>query len=357
MILNNLRIFRHSLHHNALTVGSMRTLYSEKDLGVSDYESRRLEAVKRGGEYCQPDTVLKKMKFQLRSENIEELIQTLKIWIHVVDTKQCKKHFSLLKDCLDFIYNNPHPDPAKKNYNFPPTVMRMFHLLNMPDEALNIAANIKNKDMFNQHNSTIILCDLLFNNGMYKELIYVVENANAVNAKRGMKSSYLQNCITFAACYKLNTQDHLSYALEIWNKSVKEHQLSQAINFLCMNAINLNQPEIALEILRPSDKHFTSLYIRLIALSDCGKYAEAAQVLRSGLNQQIFSNIPASVVNRIRQNLNKCLPAEDADNFNNLLNEVQHQKTKITIDEILCWPIALNLKKFDIDRHRYHQTN
>ncbi|XP_031639795.1 pentatricopeptide repeat-containing protein 2, mitochondrial-like [Contarinia nasturtii] len=176
-------------------------------------------------------------------------------------------------ECLLFIRDNPHPDPTKK-FTFGPVVMRMLHSLNMSHEAINIAHNFETADIFDEASSPIILCDLLFNNGMYNEVLRVVQRKKAMNEKRDMKTTHLLNCITFATCYKLNTQDHLSFALEIWNKSVKEHQLSEAFNFLCMNAVNLDQAKIALDILPANDSNFAEF-----VLSDCGKYAEATQVI------------------------------------------------------------------------------
>lgn len=78
-----------------------------------------------------------------------------------------------------------------------------------------------------------------------------------------------------------NTKDYLDYALEIWNESNKEHQLTQTANFLAMLAINQNQPVTALEILPVSDKHFSSTNVRLIALSDCGRFPEAIEILKN----------------------------------------------------------------------------
>ncbi|XP_031638981.1 pentatricopeptide repeat-containing protein 2, mitochondrial-like [Contarinia nasturtii] len=233
MILNYLRIFGHSIHQNALTVCSTRKLFTKEFLRVTEFESQRLKTRK----FVQPDTVVETIEFQLRAKNREELIKSFKPWIHVIDRSQCKEHFSLLMKCLLFLRDNPHPDPPK-NFNFGPVVMRMFHSLNMSQEAINIAHNFETADLFDDATSPIILCDLLFNNGMYNEVLRVVQRNEAMNEKRDMKTTRLLNCITFATCYKLNTQDHFSFALEIWNKSVKENQHSQAINFLCMNAVN-----------------------------------------------------------------------------------------------------------------------
>lgn len=86
----------------------------------------------------------------------------------------------------------------------------------------------------------------------------------------------------------------MDYGLQIWYESVKEHQLNQSMNFLAMLCINQNQPEIALEILPKPDKHFSSINVRLIALTDCRHYAEAVQILKNTLADIHFSSYKIS---------------------------------------------------------------
>lgn len=68
-----------------------------------------------------------------------------------------------------------------------------------------------------------------------------------------------------------------------------------------MLALNQNQPETALEILPTPDKHFSSVNIRLIALFDCGQYAEATEIIKNILNNSQFRNykISENVVSKI----------------------------------------------------------
>lgn len=93
--------------------------------------------------------------------------------------------------------------------------------------------------------------------------------------------------VNITDCFVQNTQDHLTYGYDLWNKSTKEHQLSQTANFLAMLAINQDQPKMALKILPElnkmciTDKHFSTLYVRLIALCDCGYFAKAIEIIES----------------------------------------------------------------------------
>lgn len=103
----------------------------------------------------------------------------------------------------------------------------------------------------------------------------------------------LSNCLYV---YLQNTSDDLNLALEIWNNCRKEHQLTQSINFLSVLAINQEQPQMALEILPPNDKHFSSVNVRLLALSKCGHFAEANEIVQNILSHNRNVRISLEVV-------------------------------------------------------------
>lgn len=64
--------------------------------------------------------------------------------------------------------------------------------------------------MFSQLSCNIILCDLLFNNGMYREVVNVFQRRREEQLKKGMSTSRHQNCLFFAACFKLVSDLHNS---------------------------------------------------------------------------------------------------------------------------------------------------
>lgn len=49
----------------------------------------------------------------------------------------------------------------------------------------------------------MILCDMLFNNGMYQDVVHVIQRRRDELLKRGMSTNRNQNCLLFGACYKL----------------------------------------------------------------------------------------------------------------------------------------------------------
>lgn len=173
--------------------------------------------------------------------------------------------------------------------------------------------------MFQQLSCIVILCDMLFNNGMYKEVVQVIQRRREELEKKGSSTSRHMNYLLFAACYKLvrivnfdrftmnclnsllsihsqNTSEHLDLAMEIWKNCIKEHQLTQSINFLSTLAINQEQPQMALEILPPNDKHFSSVNVRLLALSKCGHFVEANEIVQNILSHNRNVRISLEVV-------------------------------------------------------------
>lgn len=77
----------------------------------------------------------KKLTFEMRNNNVENVIQCTKQWIHKMDRRQCEMEFKLLQNCLRYIHKNSNNQMA---YNFAPTVMRMLHYLNLPEQALQV---------------------------------------------------------------------------------------------------------------------------------------------------------------------------------------------------------------------------
>lgn len=106
---------------------STRTLFSEKTLRISDYELHRLRVEKYKLNH-------KKLLFEMRSNNSEAIVKTAKLWIHVMDKRECENDFILLQQCLRQI----HASADQTTFNFGPTVMRMLHFFNLPDQALRV---------------------------------------------------------------------------------------------------------------------------------------------------------------------------------------------------------------------------
>jgi pentatricopeptide repeat domain-containing protein 2 len=88
------------------------------------------------------------------------------------------------------------------NYVFGPVVMRMYYFLNQPKAALELLKDPELEGFFDQLSSYQVLCDLLYNNGMYQEVLDVFE---IVKSRQVSGTRYPRNVLmlVFASCYKM----------------------------------------------------------------------------------------------------------------------------------------------------------
>lgn len=173
---------------------------------------------------------------------------------------------------------------------------------------------------------------MLFNNGMYRKIVHLIQRQHDEQSTKGMSTNNFQNCLLFGACYKLvsitycvqfsiyfgahliqlfyhrfhfdptkNTPEDFEYALEVWDSCKKEFQLTQSRNFLAMLAIRQEHPQKALEILPSSDEHFSSFNVRLLAHFECDEHIEAIEAIENRYkNKRIFKDVVSCNIKFIR---------------------------------------------------------
>lgn len=199
---------------------AVRTLFSESVLGLPSYEETRLKIYND-----RPKLSEFRFIYEIRKSPVDSLIRATSRYIHIITNKPGE--LDLLKHSLQRILDE---DNSSEPYRFGPLIMRMFHFLNLPMEAIEVKKFQKmlNQSIFDcnnlcflffclfgifsqfyeEFNSTIfydktsfrILLDLLFNNGKYAEVIQLHER---YRKQRVSKTVNLHNVITFGACYKL----------------------------------------------------------------------------------------------------------------------------------------------------------
>lgn len=131
---------------------SVRTLFSEQFLRISVYESHRM----RLDNYAFDS---KKLFYELRNNNLENVTQYTKQWIHKMDRHECESQFVLLQKCLRFIHKNTDDSKA---YNFAPTVMRMLHFLNLPEEGLEVKQKTRHLIIYQTKRLNFLICIYFF---------------------------------------------------------------------------------------------------------------------------------------------------------------------------------------------------
>lgn len=115
-----------------------------------------------------------------------------------------KKQFRLLDSVAGYFLSsiNVHCLFPVKNFVFGPVIMRMFHYLNKPKEALEAFTNPDLEQFFEQLASCHVLFDLLYKNEMYQEILNTFENVKK-RQLQGQKFPRNITILVFAACYKL----------------------------------------------------------------------------------------------------------------------------------------------------------
>ncbi|CAG7647187.1 unnamed protein product [Allacma fusca] len=154
--------------------GSLRTLYSSESMGLDGYEKARSVT-----------------RFNFRED--------LKDIVHLAEDKPTD--YALVLQMLKK-FNQQNEYATFSSYSFGPVVMRMYHFLNEPTQAL-VAFRDKELDgMFHQLSSLHIICDLLYRNGMYQDVLGVLEVAKA---KQVNQSDYPRTVtvLALASCWKM----------------------------------------------------------------------------------------------------------------------------------------------------------
>lgn len=90
---------------------------------------------------------------------------------------------------------------------FGPVVMRMYHHLNDPKSAIEAFNDPELDGFFDQLISYQVLCDLLYRNGMYQE---VLDAYQVIKTKQIQMTKYPRNVmvLVFASLYKLVSCQH-----------------------------------------------------------------------------------------------------------------------------------------------------
>ncbi|PSN51224.1 hypothetical protein C0J52_10560 [Blattella germanica] len=242
------------------------------------------------------------------------------------------------------------------SYVFGPVVMRMYHLLDKPDEALTAFKDSDLEAFFAQLSTYQILMDLLFEHRRYQDVLDVFE---IVRARQHQDTKFPRNVVilTYAACYKLNTPESLKYGMDLWKelKEVGHIPMRRAVTFAAGLALNQNAPHVALEMI--SDV-LQQNYVSVAALSDLGRPEDALPVLRSIIDsdvpRQSMQTISSEVIEKLKQATEKTGNKELSYEVQQLEKRLQDggHISNVKIDEQLCTPIAQVVLNSNQDRNR-----
>ncbi|XP_055624286.1 pentatricopeptide repeat-containing protein 2, mitochondrial-like [Toxorhynchites rutilus septentrionalis] len=335
-----------SLLRQADTVKALngRGLYSAAALGMNGYEMVR-EKTKTQHMHNVDNFKRKMQQFVEGSATNMIFTEDLKNIIHLVeDTAEDKK---LLLDMIDK-YNSQAQELRFGNYVFGPVVMRALYYLKDPTLALKLFKDEKYNTFFGQLTSFQILGDLLYENGLYAEVREVFDIIKTRQLQSGNYPKHMLT-LTFAACYKENSDESYQYAMNLWKElnAVAYVPMRKAAAFAAALALNHKQPGIALEILGSAKEtnYVTIRQIKILALLSLERLDDLIPSFRAVLESGGPMEKKHSFCREVIQQVEDALKASKSDVPNDLPRilefiESHGHVTDSSLDQLICQEVV-----------------
>lgn len=340
-----------SVNTGTVVVGPTRSLYAASVLGLDGYENYREKT--RTQHMHNVDNFKRKMRdFVAGSASNMIFTEDLKNIIHLADnTAEDKK---LLVDMIDK-YNSQGQELRFGNYIFGPVVMRALYFMKDPALAFKLFKEDKYSGFFDQLSTYQILGDLLYENGMYAE---VRELFDLIKTRQVQGGRYPKHpiTVTFAACYRENTEESFRYAMDLWKElnAVGHIPMRKATAFAAALALKHNQPGIALEIVGTVTKgnYVTIRQLRILALTAMERLDDLIPVFRSVLEvggplekRQTFCREVVQKVKDVLASTKSEVP-QDLQRMLEYLESNGHI-SDTTLDALLCQEIVSTAQRKD----------
>lgn len=325
MLINSVVKFSHVL----LYISVIRHLYSKDTLGLESFKYQQEKTKLSLG------NILDKFKTKMRDYSADDsknmiFTEDLKNMVHLTeDDNDIELVIKMMKR-----FNNQNKELRFGNFIFGTVVMRMFHNLNKPDEALQCFKSPELKGFFDQLMSYQILLDLLYDNGKYKEMLEVFE---IIKERQIEGTKYPRNIVvlTFAACYKLNNQESFDYAMKLWAELKETGHLTmrRGVTFLAGLAHNMGKPEACLEILSTTknQSYTTVRNLKVISLLEVGRLEDTIPILKGVISEDVSSTrkhtFNKEVMEKVKEATAKCDSADlkmEMERLDKLFREQGH---------------------------------
>nr|XP_021198169.2 pentatricopeptide repeat-containing protein 2, mitochondrial [Helicoverpa armigera] len=275
-VYSNLRLI---LPSRTIYVTQVTNLYSPHALGIDGFLQTRKKAKEQFTNYS--EKFRSKMNEFVSSKDTMIFTEDLKNMLHLAEPTDLNLILNMIKK-----FNSQNSELRFGSYVFGPVVMRMFHFLDAPKEALECFYDPKNDGFFDQLVSYHILLDLLYSHEMYDEMYKVFERAQS---KQINMTKFPKYCVVMvlAACYKQNTPKSLEYASKLWSDmaSAGTVPVRRACTFFAALALKQGAPHIAMESISSQRQHYVTIRnIKVMALADMGRVEDTLPILRSVLD-------------------------------------------------------------------------
>ncbi|XP_074651499.1 pentatricopeptide repeat-containing protein 2, mitochondrial-like [Tubulanus polymorphus] len=221
-------------------------------------------------------------------------------------------------------------------FQFGPIVMRMFHHLKKPRQALDAFNDSEIVDFYDQMSTYLILMDLLYEHKLYDDVIKVYEE---ISERLSQSIRFPRDCSTLAlaACYKQNTPESYEKAVDIirttTNKKADVPVRGRVFGaLLCLQHNHANE---AFEILATAneDRFIAALNVKAIAYAALNRPDDAISMI----SRVLYEDLPEHVKSRrvifpeTLEKIESCVNSTDKSDLINKLNTVQDDLRKYAL--------------------------
>lgn len=281
---------------SALGTG-IRYLYSQEALGLDTYVNGRNKAGLQFQD-LREKFYEKMTEFSDPASHNMVFTEDLKHILHLAENKE--EDLKLVKQMI-LKFNSQNKELRFGAYTFGPVVMRLYHHLNQPNEALELFLNEDFKTFFTQNNSYHLLVDLLFKNERYEDVVKVFD---VVEARQSQGTRYPRSVVIIylAALYKMNTAEAFDRVVSLYKQltAAGHNHNRRAICFAAALALNQAKYNDAIEflaLLPGNSSYVTMRSIKLLAMSAIRRYDDVLEVLQKVLRV----DVPETKLNSVKQ--------------------------------------------------------
>ncbi|KAI4467425.1 pentatricopeptide repeat-containing protein 2 mitochondrial [Holotrichia oblita] len=316
-----------------------RGLYSASSLGLDTFIEQQ-DRVRN-----QLLNIQDKFKTKMIENTTEEskniiFSEDLKNMIHIATDADIEIVINMMKK-----FNKQNKELRFGNFVFGAVVMRMFYVLNKPKEALECFKSPDLEGFFDQLISYQLLCDLLYENQLYKDIL---ECFNIIQDRQVGGMKYPRNIVVLviAACYKMNTPESLEYAIKLWKDLIDVGHMParRAVTFFAKLLLNNDKPEHALEVLGvvQNQNYTTVRNLKVLILTKLNRLDDTIPILKSILKLEQVQTFNKDVLDALQEQLQQQNNTELLTEFNHLMKIFQEQKhiSDVTLDEQLSSEIV-----------------
>ncbi|XP_073953806.1 pentatricopeptide repeat-containing protein 2, mitochondrial-like [Choristoneura fumiferana] len=339
-IVNNFRFF---LPCRAIQLTRVSQLYAPSALGIDGFLHSRKKVKEQFINFS--DKFRTKMTEFVDDPKSMIFTEDLKNMVHMAEPSDLELCLKMVKK-----FNTQTTEYRFGSFVFGPVVMRMFHFLDAPNEALQCFEDPANDKFFDQLVTYQVLLDLLYSHEMYDEMYRVFEKVKERQVNMSKYPKY-PVVLILAACYKQNSPQSMEYASKLWSDMNKTGTvpLRRACTFFAALALKQGAPHIALESISIQKQHYVTIRnIKASALAEMGRADDAIPVLRAVLEidspQQkdkhtFFEETIAKVREAVEKSDNKDVKKEFDDIVTAMVDR-QLIDSKQTLDMLLNAEIA-----------------